>query len=117
MSGLQEQKNTIGSRLNGSAYIGEIDTSKFNEPLNKDLQTRGEDLYGEESKVSTTISTSKSETGRTGINRKFDSIMLGVSSAVCFGLLAGAVVGLWAVPIGTMAGFYITYKVYQESAR
>ena len=56
------------------------------------------------------------EKARTGINRKFDSIMLGISSSVCFGLVAGAVIGLWAVPIGALAGFYIAYKTYQDSA-
>jgi len=59
---------------------------------------------------------SKPETIRTGINRKFDSITLGIASAICFGLVAGAVAGMWAMPIGIIAGFYIAYKAYQDSA-
>ena len=54
---------------------------------------------------------------RTGINRKFDSAMLGITSAICFGLLANATIGLWATPFGAMAGFYIAYRTYQDSAK
>ncbi|MGE3523419.1 MAG: hypothetical protein AB7I96_11175 [Candidatus Dadabacteria bacterium] len=107
---------TRESRRNGIARIGLIGTDIYNTRILTNFGTRENKVEWEVGigMMQDTKQTIDSDSKRTGINRKFDSILLGISSAVCFGLLAGVVVDLWAIPIGIIAGFYIAYKTNQQ---